>query len=198
MMAGQTSNHVVGGRYLHGKTGRPVTVRYIGPLPPSTATPSSQPEHDTGVTIWLGIEYDDPAHGKHSGTYKDVQVFECRSEGAGAFLKASEGVLIPGISFVEALEERYGAILPDDTPSRTKSSDDEVIGDRVQLGTSGIVVDAPGMQAVRARVGRLEKLREIGLENEWVSHLGEDEQKRVVMADRLKGTQSCFWKATKY
>lgn len=189
MVSGQASDYAVGERYLHGKTGRPVTLRYIGSLPPSTATSSARPERDAGEATWLGIEYDDPAHGRHSGTYKDERVFPCRSEGAGAFVKATKGVLLPGRSFIDALEERYGALLPGSTIRDTRPGEDKAQSESVKLGTSGIVVDAPGMQAVRARVGRLEKLREIGLENEWVSDLGADKQKRAVMADRLKGAR---------
>jgi hypothetical protein len=187
MIGDRAGEYLVGQRYLHGKTGRPVTLRYIGPLPPSTATSALHSEATTGGTTWLGIEYDDPAHGKHSGTFKDDQIFQCRNDGAGAFIKASKGVLLPGASFIDALEERYGAIMPEAGSSGSRPIDAEALEEKVQLGTSGIVVDAPGMQAVRARVGRLEKLREIGLENEWVSHLGGDGAKRAAITVRLKG-----------
>ena len=41
------------------------TIRYIGPV------------HGTQGT-WLGVEWDDPARGKHSGTHSGKEYFQCR------------------------------------------------------------------------------------------------------------------------
>jgi hypothetical protein len=165
----------VGKRYLHGKNGRPLTLRYIGTLPPNGAG-SSQ--------IWLGIEYDDPAYGKHSGQFEGVPVFRTETDGAGAFVKANSEALKRGPTFVEAFEERYGLIIPhsganQQGPKHTIS--------QVSLGDSGIVVEAPGMQDVQQRIGRLEKLREISLVDEGVSSLAGSEDQRQGLKSRLRG-----------
>ena len=180
----------VGGRYLHAKTRHPLTVRYIGTLPPLPAPPSAGP---SGVTasasssqFWLGVEYDDPSHGRgHSGTFEGIGVFCTGQDGAGAFVKLAPGVLSPGRTLASAVEERYGAIIPNNEPFVEKGG--LSTEDSVQLGTSKIVVEAPGMEAVRKKIGRLEKLREVGLEGEWIGSLGGDPDTNKRMRERLKG-----------
>ena len=182
----------MGRRYLHAKSHLPVTLRYVGPLPPLSslketvdlagsvglAGPSAAP-------IWLGIEYDDPAHGKHSGTFQDQQVFAVRQEGSGAFVKLSAGArpLIDGPTFVEVFEERYGhidpAVLPDGDYLATESI--------IKLGSSGIDVEAPGLEEVQRRIGKLEKLREVGLESRWIPRLGATPELKETMRQRLRG-----------
>ena len=189
-MANSIDEYHVSRRYLHAKTKHSLTVRYIGPLPPApghlldaslgASGSSSSPQ------VWLGVEYDDPSHGRgHSGTYEEFQVFQCRREGAGAFIKLAPGVLIPGRTLFSALEERYGAIVPDGEIAASKARDS--MEESIRLGSSGIVVEAPGMSAVRKKIGRLEKLREVGLEGEWISNLGGDWETRRRMRERLKG-----------
>ena len=193
----EPTEHIEGNRYLHGKTSKAVTLRYIGPLPPttlsSTAPPTTSPS--AGATIWLGIEYDDASQGKHSGIFQGNQVFKVKAEGAGAFIKASPGALKKGPTLIEALQERYGSLLPtgkgaadrNEKPGRNGG-----IAERVALGASGIMVDAPGLSAVQARIGRLERLREVGLDYEWVSELGGTDEQREAMRSRLKGERDRF------
>jgi hypothetical protein len=181
----------VGQRYLHGKTSKPVTLRYIGVLPttPTASAPRPTSSSSGGSTVWLGIEYDDPSHGKHSGTYQGEKVFDVTVEGAGAFVKASPGVLKEGATLVEALEERYGSLLPPENGAQQQSDrtqESKGLSERVVLGTSGIVVDAPGLSAVQARIGRLERLREVGLDYQWVAKLGGTDEQRGAMRTRLK------------
>jgi len=172
--------YVVGKRYLHGKSGRPVTLRYIGPLPLTGAPSSSTVE----TTIWLGIEYDTPSYGKHSGTYQGEKVFDVEEEGAGAFAKHSSGDLKLGPTLMDALEERYGAVVPSVQDDQHVKSD---LADKVVLGTSGIVVAAHGLSAVQARIGRLERLREIGLDYQWVTSLGGTAEHIEATRLRIKG-----------
>lgn len=40
-------------------------VLYVGPVPPSKGT-------------WVGIDWDDPARGKHNGTHAGVEYFKAR------------------------------------------------------------------------------------------------------------------------
>ena len=170
-------DYVVGKRYLHGKSREGLGLKWVGRLPPGS---------ESGPT-WLGIDYDDKTHGKHSGTYKGVRVFTTAQDGSGAFIKESPGCLIRGISFVEALEERYGAIVAStdhNLPTTSKRID------KLALGSSGIIVEAPGLDAVKTKIGKLEKLREVGLEGEGVCRLGGTEQQREVMTQRLRGMSS--------
>jgi hypothetical protein len=122
----------------------------------------------------------------HSGVYKDTQVFQTLQPGAGAFIKYAGKAtpLTRGASLVAALEERYGP-LGDETPPPQQSQSDTA----VVLGSSNsaIVVEAPGMSGVRQRMGRLERLKEIGFDREWIAKLGGTEPKRLLFKERLKG-----------
>lgn len=171
--------YTLNGRYLNAKTSHPLTTKYIGPLPPGTES----------TTTWLGVEYDDPANGKgHDGVFKGEQVFRTRQAGAGAFIKYAPGVLIPGSTLVDAVQERYGPLVP--------SKQEEVVAapsapgaDDVVLGSSNaaIVVEAPNLDGVRRRIGQLERRKEIGFEGEWVASLGGSAEQRRVFKERLAG-----------
>lgn len=166
------AEYAVGKRYIHVRSRQPLTLRYIGSLPGLDAT-------------WLGVEYDDPARGKHSGEYKGSSVFKTTQLGAGAFIKYPRGSmpLDAGSELIAALQERYGALEGEGQESTSGRKG----ADAVVLGDSGIVVEAPGMDEVARRIGRLERLREVGFENEWVRRLGGTERERCVLKERLKG-----------
>jgi hypothetical protein len=169
-------------RYLHGKTRHPLTVRHVGLLPGAS----------DGQT-WIGVEYDDPTHGKgHSGVYKNIQVFQTLQPGAGAFIKYTGKTtpLVAGTSLVDVLEERYGPLGDETAPAQPHTQLQPALTDEsVILGSSNaaIVVEAPNMDGVRRRIGRLERLREIGFDGEWVGSLGGTEAKRLLFKERLKG-----------
>ena len=163
-------DHLVGNRYLHGKSGYPLTLRWKGCLP---FTQDGQ--------LWLGVQYDDPFRGKHDGVYKGRQLFQTTMKGSGALIKASKGVLKSGPTFVQALEERYGPVDP------TSEGPGDSVAGKVHLGSSGIVVDLPGIDEVKKRIGRLERLREVGLDGYWVSTLGGDANTLELLRARLKG-----------
>lgn len=173
-MASVATEYAVGGRYLHARSRQPLTLRYIGPL---AGTDSS----------WLGVEYDDAGRGKHSGEYRGSHIFRVTQAGSGAFIKYPPGSrpIEPGSELVAVLQERYGVLEGQEGTGKRQGADAVVLGD------SGIVVEAPGMEGVARRIGRLERLREIGFESEWVSRLGGSERERSLLKDRLKGELSC-------
>ncbi|OCF37172.1 hypothetical protein I316_01079 [Kwoniella heveanensis BCC8398] len=213
-----TSRYTVGHRYLHAKTRYPLTVRYIGPLPPPSGStpscsatalssevpaaesaPSNPPSSSPSEQIWLGVEYDDPAYGKgHDGLYKDVRVFHASQQGSAAFIKLAGEPLLKGNTLMESIEERYGSILVrSDAPqaglsdatvnfeagtehqtTNTSSSNTGRAGESIVLGSSNanIIVQAPNISSVKQRVGRLEKIRNMGFEEEWIACLGGDDQ----------------------
>ncbi|WVF68999.1 hypothetical protein IAT40_003773 [Kwoniella sp. CBS 6097] len=219
-----TSRYVVDNRYLHAKTLCPLTLRYIGPLPPnptltSAASGPSEPDRSPSSTsnsvptphislggdeqIWLGVEYDNPSHGKgHDGLFKDIRVFQAAEKGSAAFLKLAGRPLLEGNTLVDSIEERYGSILPLQSNTNAQSlevengisrsetdpgsgtrigesirlSEDKVEDESIVLGSSNktIIVQAPNFSSVRQRVGQLEKIRNMGFEEEWIACLGAD------------------------
>jgi hypothetical protein len=172
MASSVTTDLVVGKRYINTKNRQPLTLLYIGPLPPNEAGQTSGP---SASSTWLGVEYDDPSHGKgHSGTYNNIQIFQTRQKGAGAFIKLKTGnELQEGKTFIQAINERYA------------------LGggmESVILGSSNaVVVEAPGMDGVSKRLRTLERLRQIGLEDELICGVGGSEEERADLASRLKG-----------
>lgn len=59
-----SSNFSIGQRLSF--SGALCTVRYVGPVQGTKGD-------------WLGVEWDDPAKGKHSGEHEGVEYFECQS-----------------------------------------------------------------------------------------------------------------------
>lgn len=170
-------------RYIHTESGLPLTIRYIGPLP---APPSSD---DAPPPTWIGVEWDDPARGKHSGTFRGGEVFRTRLPGAGSFLKwkpcvgtsrgeGKNSLLSAGKGFFQAVYERYiDAQLPSPTTPAERNSKVESI----VLGSSNgaITVEMPNIDKVIHRLrrgvadprdGGLE-VKEVGLEGQWVRGL---------------------------
>lgn len=157
-------------RYIHTESGLPLTVKYVGPLPP---TSTHKPDVSADSPTWIGVEWDDPKRGKHSGTYQDQQVFRTRIPGAASFLKfkatkrlrsASEdaslrtGMLDAGKGFFQAVYERYiDSQLEFDLPP-TASKEGESMSERqssgavekVVLGSSNgqIVVEMPNLEKI--------------------------------------------------
>ncbi len=66
-MSGETRGHTES--YAEGDRlslkGQLCTVRYVGPVADKAGT-------------WLGVEWDDPARGKHNGTHNGRAYFTCR------------------------------------------------------------------------------------------------------------------------
>ncbi|KAG9905035.1 tubulin-specific chaperone, partial [Aureobasidium melanogenum] len=78
--------------------GERCTVRYVGEVKGKQGQ-------------WLGVEWDDPTRGKHSGTHDGIEYFKCRSSHptAGSFLRPSATWDQPR-TFLEALRTKYAPI----------------------------------------------------------------------------------------
>ncbi|KAI4719861.1 hypothetical protein E4T48_03902 [Aureobasidium sp. EXF-10727] len=96
--------------------GERCTVRYVGEVKGKQGQ-------------WLGVEWDDPTRGKHSGTHDGIEYFKCRSSPSlyayGVVLTSSKGrsayptpgsFIRPSVSwdqpktFLEALKTKYAAV----------------------------------------------------------------------------------------
>eukprot|EP00752_Nemacystus_decipiens_P012382 g10974.t1 len=89
----------LGDRVVDGNGFR-ATVRYVGPVC-TAKDPTS---------LWIGVEFDDPARGKHDGAVEKSdgstqRYFACGKGGSGSFLKP--GKFSVGTSMAEALRQRY-------------------------------------------------------------------------------------------
>lgn len=189
-------------RYLHRPTSQPCTLRYTGPVATQKAS-QTEAERDR---IWLGVEWDDPARGKHSGTHLGVKYFTSRVEGAASFLrwkpkdasKAGEGtketaddgeMLWRGRTLLQAIKDRYlDADLPNLDHSVEVSNDPSLV-----LGSSNnrIQVSVPNLHKVTSKFADLGRLTHLGLDGMWVYGLEAREENKdkdvdMDMLDRLK------------
>ncbi|XP_047999954.1 tubulin-specific chaperone E [Leguminivora glycinivorella] len=56
--------------------------------------------------IWYGVEWDDPARGKHDGSVDDIQYFKTSKPGAGSFIRPNK--IAPTITCADAIKKYYG------------------------------------------------------------------------------------------
>jgi tubulin-specific chaperone E len=101
------------------------TIRYIGPV-----ITAKNPED-----IWLGIDWENPARGKHDGSCVDSnnvihRYFECLP-GSGSFVKTNK--ITKGISFIQALHEKYVGL---DAP---QIAPDDVLPDAFVATSKGVL-----------------------------------------------------------
>ncbi|KAI9783912.1 MAG: hypothetical protein M1816_001122 [Peltula sp. TS41687] len=129
------------------------TVRYIG------AVNGTKGE-------WLGVEWDDPGRGKHSGEHDGVRYFECKSKHptAGSFVRPNRPRDHPN-SFLEALHKKYAYEDPIEPPGTTSNQP-------IILG--GKVVEEVGFDKIRKQQAVLRDLRVVLLDGCRVAGLTSD------------------------
>ncbi|KAJ1501320.1 hypothetical protein HMI55_003452 [Coelomomyces lativittatus] len=70
------------------------TVKYLGPI-------------DNLSGEWLGIDWDQPNYGKHDGSYRGKRYFQTKFTSSGSFIRYIPNVVHTGISFANALTNKY-------------------------------------------------------------------------------------------
>ncbi|KAH9816657.1 hypothetical protein DFH28DRAFT_1160274, partial [Melampsora americana] len=70
------------------------TIRFVGHL------------NEKDNQIWLGIEWDDPERGKHSGSFQNRSFFQTKVPGSATFIRPSFRIGL-GHSFLSALKAKY-------------------------------------------------------------------------------------------
>ncbi|KAJ5086660.1 hypothetical protein NUU61_007967 [Penicillium alfredii] len=121
------------------------TVRYVGGVQGTTGD-------------WLGVEWDDPTRGKHSGEHNGVRYFTCRSTQptAGSFVRPSRPS-DPPRSFLEALREKYASEFEQELAR--KASSEGGVNQKTAIEISGKVVEEVGFDKIRKQLAELEELR---------------------------------------
>ncbi|RPB28447.1 RNI-like protein [Terfezia boudieri ATCC MYA-4762] len=109
------------------------TIRYIGPV-------------DGTAGEWLGVEWDEPLRGKHSGEHAGKKYFDCAVANAGSFIRPSRAP-DPPLTFVQALRKKY--------------IDDGVVDVSAQrpIEWGGKVVQEIGFDKIRQKLRKLKELR---------------------------------------
>jgi tubulin-specific chaperone E len=127
--------------------GHRCTVRYIG--------------HVKGTEgDWLGIEWDEPSRGKHSGEARSVKYFECLFPNAGSFVRPSR----PADrlrTFMQAVRYKYAG------------SERELNELPKQIRISGKEVEEVGFDKIKQKQAILGQLKRVFLDGLCISHRDE-------------------------
>uniref|UniRef100_A0A6I8Q1G9 Tubulin-specific chaperone E n=1 Tax=Xenopus tropicalis TaxID=8364 RepID=A0A6I8Q1G9_XENTR len=146
--------------------GEYATVHYTGNVPP---TPG----------LWLGVEWDNPLRGKHSGTHEGTKYFTCSHPTGGSFIRLKKANF--GVDFLTALRKRYGL--------KTEQNEELVIGKKT--------VELVGFESIQEEQRHLNKLRDVSLREYAVSNAGEKGQichscPNIITADLSKNLFSSW------
>src|ERR1700749_5031624 len=115
--------------------------------------------------VWLGVEWDDPSRGKHSGVAGSVKYFECMYPNAGSFVRPSRPADRTR-RFMQALRYKY-------------AGDDQVSNDMPrQVRISGKEVEEVGFDKIKRKQAILNELKRVFLDGLCISHCDEQAARR--------------------
>ncbi|KAF8323648.1 CAP Gly-rich domain-containing protein, partial [Cantharellus anzutake] len=119
---------------------------------------------------WLGVEWDDPNRGKHSGEHNGKVYFQCSIPGAGSFIRQTAETSF-GVTFRRALEDKY--------LSGLNAHEEKLAPNTAEVFLLGTIeIEAPNFDRVRQKFSRIEKLKELSLDGEGVSSIEADDELR--------------------
>lgn len=156
------------GSRLRTKGGERCTLRYLGPCPGQEGT-------------WLGVEWDEPSRGKHSGTITDKdgvkhKIFQTQVANSGSLIKWNTGQLQIGRSFYQAIQEKYF----DDNDVKDLKCD-------TFYSQSGreIPVVTLGLEEHSKRVANFGHLVSLSLAGTLVSHAGDNASLTLLTLEKM-------------
>ncbi|PGH01760.1 hypothetical protein GX51_05076 [Blastomyces parvus] len=117
------------------------TVRYIGEVQGTKGQ-------------WLGVEWDEPARGKHLGEHQGVKYFQCKSKHptAGSFIRPTRPADRP-LSFLQAANEKYVS-----EPEPVVSGHGDLPSSK-PIEISGKIVEEVGFDKIRKLLAELQELK---------------------------------------
>ncbi|KAG8193948.1 hypothetical protein JTE90_011498 [Oedothorax gibbosus] len=125
-------------------------VSYVGPI-------------DGMEGIWLGIEWDDPNRGKHSGCYNNKTYFNTRIPDSGSFIRITKADV--GISCPDAIKIKYG-----------KEKDSSEVPNFVnfpQKSGASRHIEMVGMEKIKGKQSNFVRLTDVVLYGMLISSPGE-------------------------
>ncbi|KAF2856107.1 tubulin-specific chaperone-like protein E [Plenodomus tracheiphilus IPT5] len=146
----------------------PCTIRYYGPVASTTGP-------------WLGVEWDDPTRGKHSGSHNNHQYFTCLnpSPTSASFIRPNRKT-DEKRTFVQALKSKYASDFDDEDGEGFEDPDVEVLFN-VQKGSDGKWVN------LSDKKGKGREKREIKFSGKVAEEVGFDKiRKQLAQLSELK------------
>jgi hypothetical protein len=98
---------------------------------------------------------------------------------AGSFIRYSPATVDTGVSFIKALESKYIDDLSSSSTTGTLAPKPAI--EAITLGSSNgrIEVEAPGIDKVRAKISRVERLKELSLDGQKVAFAADGEDDTI-------------------
>ncbi|XP_077607853.1 tubulin-specific chaperone E isoform X2 [Crocuta crocuta] len=127
--------------------GEHATVRFSGVVPPVAG-------------LWLGVEWDNPARGKHDGSHEGTVYFKCRHPTGGSFIRPNKVNF--GVDFLTAVKNRY---VLEDEPGEDGKDQIVIIGNKA--------VETVGFDSIIKQQSQLSMLQEISLRSCVVNGAGD-------------------------
>ncbi|CRG84828.1 Tubulin-specific chaperone E [Talaromyces islandicus] len=158
------------------------TVRYVGPVQGTEGE-------------WLGVEWDDPVRGKHSGEHKGKRYFTCisKQQTAASFVRPTRRVDQPQ-GFLEALRQKYASEFEEELAKRKAAGHDDVQMNEL-IRFNGKVVEEVGFEKIRKQLAELQDLKIVVLDNQRISGVfGQDDadvNTRLYREELNKIEQTC-------
>ncbi|KAI1933074.1 hypothetical protein LOZ66_006602 [Ophidiomyces ophidiicola] len=148
------------------------TVRYVGEVQGTNGS-------------WLGVEWDDPSRGKHSGEYGGVKYFQCKSKSptAGSFVRPGRPVDKPR-SFLEALHGKYVDPNVVDPPSGHGASKASAADQPIEI--SGKIVEEVGFEKIRKQLAALQELKIVILDGMRIRGVLVEDQGDTLRSEELQ------------
>ncbi|KAL4881993.1 hypothetical protein BJY04DRAFT_187811 [Aspergillus karnatakaensis] len=118
------------------------TIRYVGSV-----------EGTSGE--WLGVEWDDPTRGKHSGEHKGMRYFTCLRQHptAGSFVRPSRPA-DSQLSFLDALRLKYAS-----ESEQKQARAGPGAGEEKPIRFNGKIAEEVGFDKIRKQLAELEELK---------------------------------------
>lgn len=153
------------------------SVRYVGPV-----------EGTQKNTIWLGVEWDDPTRGKHSGEHHGKRYFHClsTSQAVASFVRSSRPH-DPPQSFIAVLRSKYGA----KRDSGIRNGRDGDLAGQSQAASiviSGKTVEEVGFDKVNQRLASFQNLRIVLLDGLCLRAANSDGEELKGAQDEIEAT----------
>ncbi|PWY80595.1 tubulin-specific chaperone [Aspergillus heteromorphus CBS 117.55] len=152
------------------------TVRYVGTV-----------EGTSGE--WLGVEWDDPTRGKHSGEHRGVRYFTCKNKHptAGSFVRPSRPADKPR-GFLEALREKYASEFLEQKEGGHAAGD--VHHEPIRFNSK--IAEEVGFDKIRKQLAQLQDLKIVLLDGLRVSGvLGHEANSEDVESAYSEIEQTC-------
>lgn len=133
---------------------------------------------------WIGVEWDDPQRGKHSGTVNGVEYFQTRQANSGSMIRSEK--IPPFQTLAEAIHDKY--IITEDT----LRLDAEMLKE-VQKQLHASLFEVVGMEKIGGKQSQLAHLVDVSVAHSPINAAGDLSMFKSLRALDVSGTLLWNW-----